>query len=139
MSESVRRYLTPALMLAALAVSAASLPPVISGSGGLWEVSKSASGANPEKLCVPQAAVLAQWEHRKGTCTREVLSSTDTTALIHYTCTGGGFGQSKVSVITPRSIKIETQGISDGFPFNYVLHARRVGDCPGAKPTASSH
>jgi hypothetical protein len=32
-------------------------------------------------------------------------------------------------LITPRSIRIETQGISGDLPFNYVLQARRVGDC----------
>jgi hypothetical protein len=118
--------------LAALAVSAATLPPVIGSSAGLWEVSKSATGANAERRCVPQAAALAQWEHRRGQCTRVVISTTASEAVIHYTCAGGGFGQSKLKVITPRTLRIETQGISGGLPFNYVLHARRVGDCPAS-------
>ncbi len=131
MRVSVNRFLMPAGMgLAALALAAATLPPAIAGSGGLWEVSRSATGTNPEKRCVPQAAVLAQWEHRRAQCTRVVISATATEAVIHYTCTGGGFGQSRLKVITPRTLRIETQGISEGFPFNYVLHARRVGDCP---------
>jgi|SoimicmetaTmtLPB_FD_contig_61_792926_length_691_multi_2_in_0_out_0_2 hypothetical protein len=125
------------LAAAVVGLTAATLPPVLSTSGGLWEVSKSATGANGEKLCVPQAVALSQWEHRKGQCTRAVLSSTETEAVIHYTCTGGGFGQSKIRVITPRSLRIETQGISDGFPFSYTLHARRVGDCPSAKPAVA--
>jgi hypothetical protein len=115
---------------ALLTLGAATLPPVLSASGGLWEISKSATGTNAERQCVPQAAALAQWEHRKGQCTRVVISSTETDAVIHYTCTGGGFGQSKMHVITPRTLRIETQGIADGFPFNYTLHARRIGDCP---------
>lgn len=119
-----------ALAIAGLGIAAASLPPVISASGGLWEISKSATGANAEKLCVPQAVVLSQWEHRKSQCTRVVISATETDAVVHYTCTGGGFGQSKMHVLTPRTLRIETQGISDGFPFSYTLHARRVGDCP---------
>ena len=89
-----------------------------------------ATGANAEKRCVPSASVLAQWEHRRAQCTRVVISSTETESVIHYTCPDGGFGHSKVRVITPRTLRIETQGISGGFPFNYVLHARRVGDCP---------
>jgi hypothetical protein len=32
-------------------------------------------------------------------------------------------------VLTPRSLRIATQGISGGLPFNYVLQARRVDDC----------
>jgi hypothetical protein len=112
-------------------LTAAALPPVIATSGGLWEVSRSATGANAERRCVPSASVLAQWEHRQAQCTRVVLSSTPTGAVINYTCPKGGFGRSRMQVITPRTLKIETQGIgADGFPFNYTLHARRVGDCP---------
>jgi len=127
------RILMPAGMgLAATMLAAATLPPTIANSGGLWEVSKSATGANAERRCVPSAAVLAQWEHRQSQCTRVVLSSSATSALINYTCPKGGFGRSQIRVITPRTLRIETQGIAaDGFPFNYVLHARRVGNCPG--------
>jgi hypothetical protein len=118
-----------AVLTAAMALGAATLPLVIAESGGLWEVSHSATGASAEKSCVPQAAVLAQWEHRRAQCTRVVISATATDAVIHYTCPGGGFGHSQVHVITPRSLRIQTQGISDGYPFNYVLHARRIGNC----------
>ena len=132
----MKRNLTAiALAAAGIALSAAALPPILASSGGLWEVSKSATGVNAERLCVPQAAALAQWEHRKGQCTRVVISATETEAVVHYTCSGGGFGESKMRVITPRTLRIETQGISDGFPFNYTLHARRIGDCPIAKLT----
>ena len=131
MRAAVSRYIIPAGWgLAVLVLGAATLPPVIAGSGGLWEVSRSATGAGAEKSCVPQASVLAQWEHRKAQCTRVVVSATATEAIIHYTCPMGDFGHSKMKVITPRTLRIETQGISGGFPFNYVLHARRVGECP---------
>jgi hypothetical protein len=116
--------------LAALALGAASLPPVIAHSGGLWEVSRSATGARPTKLCVPAAAIFAQWEHRRARCKRDVISASESGAVISYTCPSGDFGRSQVRVITPRTLRIETQGISSGFPFNYVLHARRLGDCP---------
>ena len=112
------------------AVTAATLPPLIANSGGLWGVSRSATGANSERRCVPNAASLSQWEHLQNQCTRLVLSSTETSAVINYTCPKGGFGRSTIKVITPRTLRIETQGIgTDGFPFNYTLHARRVGDC----------
>ena len=131
MRVRISRFLMPAGMgLAALMLGAAALPPVIAASGGLWEVSRSASGANAERRCVPSASVLAQWEHRNAQCSRTVLSSTATQAVINYTCPGGGFGRSHIRVITPRTLRIETQGISQGLPFSYVLHARRVGECP---------
>ena len=59
-----------------------------------------------------------------------VVSSNGDRAEVHYTCPKGGFGTSKITVLTPRSVKIETQGISDGLPFNYVVHARLAGKCP---------
>jgi hypothetical protein len=124
-----RKLMVIGLAAGGLALGAATLPATISGPGGLWEVSRSATGANAERKCVPAASVLAQWEHRRGQCTRTVVSSTATEAVISYTCAGGGFGQSKMKVITPRTLRIETQGISGGLPFSYTLHARRVGDC----------
>lgn len=114
---------------AAAALAAASLPAALKG-GGMWEISRSASGADGERQCLADAALLTQWEHRRGQCTRVIVSGTSDKAQVHYTCTGGGFGTSYVSVLTPRSVRIETQGISDGLPFHYTLHARRAGDCP---------
>jgi len=99
-------------------------------SGGLWEISGAPDGKGLQRLCVADTAVLAQFEHRAQMCTRLVISDTPPSAVIHYTCAGGGFGRSKMTLITPRSIRIETQGISDNLPFNYVIQARRVGDCP---------
>jgi hypothetical protein len=98
-------------------------------SSGLWEISGAPGARVPPRLCIADTAVLAQFEHRGQMCTRLVISDTPPTALIHYTCAGGGFGRSKMTLITPRSIRIETQGISENLPFNYVLQARRVGDC----------
>lgn len=118
-----------ALIPTAIGVGAAALPAVIANGGGLWEVSKSATGTGAERICAPDPALLAQWEHRRSQCTRVVISSTSEQAVIHYTCAKGGFGQSTVKVVTPRTLRIDTQGISDGFPFAYVLHARRVGSC----------
>ena len=46
--------------------------------------------------------------------------------------------QSKIDVLTPRSIRIETQGIADDLPFNYVIQARRVGEC-SPRQSAAAH
>jgi hypothetical protein len=59
-----------------------------------------------------------------------VLSQTEKMTLIDYKCINGGYGQTKITVLTPRSLRIETQGISANLPFNYKIQARRIGDCP---------
>lgn len=97
--------------------------------GGLWEVSRNAAGHNPTRICVASPDLLAQFEHRQQRCNRSVVSDRGTEALISYDCPGGGFGQSKITLITPRTMRIETQGIAQNLPFNYQLHARRVGNC----------
>lgn len=113
-----------------LAVSAAKQPAALAvTSPGLWEIAGIPGARGPTRQCVADTAALAQFEHKAQSCTRVVISDSGPTAVIHYTCRGGGFGRSAMTVITPRSIRIETQGISDNLPFNYVLQARRVGDC----------
>ena len=119
-----------ALAFAGIGLAAATTPAALSSiPGGLWEVT--GAGAEPVRLCVADPVTLAQFEHRDLSCKRDVVRNTGTGATIHYTCTGGGFGHSSVKVITPRSLRVETQGISSNAPFKYVLQARRVGNCPG--------
>ena len=109
---------------------AASVPRALAPAmGGLWEVSRSATGHNPTRICVASPDLLAQFEHRQQRGARCGVSDRGTETLISYNCPGRGFGQSKMTLITPRSLRIETQGIADNLPFHYQLHARRIGDC----------
>lgn len=118
--------------LGVLALGAAKRPAALSlVSGGLWEVSSSATGSNPRRLCVPDPLVLVHYEHRSAGCDQLLIADKPSEAVVNYTCPGGGFGRTKMTILTPRSMRVETQGISHNEPFNYVLQARRVGNCPG--------
>jgi hypothetical protein len=119
-----------ALLTASGVAFAATVPRALAPAmGGLWEVSRNAAGHNPTRICVASPDLLAQFEHRQQRCTRTVVSDRGSETLISYNCPGGGFGQSKMTLITPRTLRIETQGIAQNLPFHYQLHARRVGDC----------
>lgn len=123
------RLVSVASALAGVALAAAAAPHALSqAQGGLWEVER--SGAAPVKLCLANPAALAQFEHRGATCSRTVLRDSGTATTIHYTCAGGNFGQSDLTLVTPRSLRVTTQGISGDGPFKYTFQARRVGDCP---------
>lgn len=98
--------------------------------GGLWEVSGFPGSKAPVRQCVAQAIALARIEHRGQSCAHTVLSDSGSSAVVEYRCRNGDFGQTRMTVITPRSLRIETQGISRAYPFNYVVQARRIGDCP---------
>jgi hypothetical protein len=74
-------------------------------------------------------AAIARFEHRATNCTARTVREAGTLTEIDYSCGPAGFGHSQVNVITPRALRIATQGISDGLPFNYVLQAHRIADC----------
>jgi hypothetical protein len=116
---------------AALALIAAAQPSALAGTQpGLWEISGAPGASAPIRQCVGDVAALARFEHRSKPCATKVLKDSGGSVAIDYTCGAAGFGHSQIDVITPRSLRISTQGISDGLPFNYVLQARRIDDCP---------
>jgi hypothetical protein len=122
-----------------LAGVAAAQPSVLAQvAGGLWEIEGAPGTHAPIRQCVGDIAALAQYEHRGRSCSRTVLSDRGNATVINYSCGAAGFGQSEVDVITPRSLRISTQGISGQLPFNYVLQARRVGDCT-KNPSSTRH
>jgi len=116
--------------MAALALIAAAQPSALSqAQAGLWEISGKPGSNTPVRQCVVDVASLARFEHRAKNCSAKVLKDSNGSVAIDYSCGGAGFGHSEIDVITPRSLRISTQGISDGLPFNYVLQARRIDDC----------
>ena len=139
MTRGHRIGLIATASVAALVLMAAQRPAALAQAApGLWEIDGVPGARAPARECVADVAALAQFEHRAKTCRRNVVSDGPSSAVITYTCAGSEFGRSKMTVITPRSLRIETQGISDNLPFAYVLQARRVGDCPG-RQTAARH
>src|SRR4029078_6752145 len=90
---------------------------------GLWEVSGVPGAKAPIRQCVADLLALAQFEHRSENCSRPVIRDVGNSATVEYTCPGGGFGRTEVGVVTPRSLRLDTQGISDGLPFHYVAQA----------------
>jgi hypothetical protein len=96
---------------------------------GMWEVTGAPGTQAPVRQCFTDVLRLAQFEHRTRNCSRTVLSDRDSSAIISYSCGPSDFGHSEIDVVTPRSLRIATQGISDQLPFNYVIQAHRIGDC----------
>jgi hypothetical protein len=131
MTRLATLFLATGGIAAALTLTAAALPPTLGQTQpGLWEISGAPGSKAPIRQCVADVSVLARFEHRARNCTAKLLKQNGSFAQIEYSCGGAGFGHSEIEVLTPRSLRISTQGISDGLPFNYVLQARRVDDCP---------
>lgn len=124
-----RRMILTAAALPAAALSAAPPSALARVAGGVWEVSGAPGSQEPVRQCFADVLTLAQFEHRSRTCSRTILSDSGASAVVNYRCGPADFGRSEIDVITPRSLRIATQGISDQLPFNYVIQARRIGDC----------
>lgn len=128
-NDPARRFSRRSAALILLGLAAAAPASVLStAETGLWEITR--TGAGPVRLCVAKIDALAQFEQRGTKCDRDIIREGASSATVHYTCPGGAFGESVISLVTPRSLRVATQGISAGAPFNYIFQARRVGDCP---------
>lgn len=127
-----------AIVLSAGADHAAPPSALAPVAGGLWEISGAPGSQAPLRQCVGDILTFAQFEHRNRNCSRRVITDKSSSTVINYSCGPADFGESEIDVITPRSLRISTQGISAQLPFNYVLQARRVGDCTKS-PAAPRH
>jgi len=124
---------------AALALIAASDPAALSRTEpGLWEMTGLGGSKAAVQQCVAKLSDFAVLEHRGRACAQTRVTDTPASVTVTYTCSGSDFGRTKIDVLTPRSLKIDTQGISDGLPFAYVVQAHRVGDC-AKKPASAGH
>lgn len=118
-----------AIVLAAGGTALLAAPAILSqAKPGLWELRRLPDG-KPVRQCIADIGALAQVEQRGASCSRNLVSTDGATSVLRYRCPAGDFGQSTLTLVTPRSLTIQTQGISGGFPFNYVVQARRIGDC----------
>lgn len=132
-----------AACVAVLAITAAAVaadkPKTLSAAApGLWELTGVQGSKTPVRECLINLAALGQYEHRARTCKATTQSDTGKVTVINYTCAGSDFGRTSIKFVTPRNLRVETQGISDGLPFAYKIEARRVGECkPAADPGAT--
>ncbi|CAN5323422.1 hypothetical protein BH09PSE4_BH09PSE4_23460 [soil metagenome] len=118
-----------ALLIAGAAVPAqaprlAALSSIETGEWTLKEI-----GGEGRSLCLSDPRTLIQLRHGNAQCTRFVISDDPHSVTVHYTCPGAGHGRTTITVETSRLIKVETQGIAGGAPFESTYEGRRTGAC----------
>jgi hypothetical protein len=99
---------------------------------GLWQLR--IPGEPARNICLGDPAALMQLRHSGVACSRLVIENERTSATVHYSCPGAGWGRTTLRITTPRSARIDTQGIAANAPFDVSVDARRTGDC-GTKAT----
>jgi hypothetical protein len=97
---------------------------------GRWELRLREPGGPVERLCLRDGRRLIQLRHAERQCERFVVSDQPGDVTIQYTCPGRGYGRTHIHRESDRVVQIESQGIADGLPFNFVAEGRYVGgDC----------
>jgi hypothetical protein len=103
---------------------------------GQWQLKEPGASTVARSLCVSDPAVLLQLGHSGAQCSRFVIADAPDGATVHYTCPGAGHGRTTIAIETPRLLRVQTQGIASGAPFDMDYEGRRIGDC-GARSVAS--
>jgi len=94
---------------------------------GQWELRFRSGGV--QRLCLGNPDQLIQLRHPAAPCQRIVLEDAANSITVQYTCRGKGYGRTHIWVEADRLFQLETQGISDGLPFEHSVEGRRVGAC----------
>lgn len=117
--------------LLAATPSAAQTPGALAGlQSGAWQLRNVNRGNQAARsMCVRNPAQLLQIRHGGRACQRRILNESGSSVTARYECSGSGWGQTSVTVETPRLARIDTQGIANGSPFHDVYEARRTGAC----------
>lgn len=95
---------------------------------GEWEL-KFRNGDDNRRICVRSGRELIQIRHTEPGCSRFVVEDGSSEVTVQYTCRGNGYGRTSLRRETNRLVQLESQGIADGLPFQFVAEARRVGAC----------
>lgn len=96
---------------------------------GRWELRVREPNAPLQRLCLRDGRRLIQLRHAQHQCERFVVSDQPGDVTIQYTCPGRGYGRTHIHRQSDRIVQIESQGIAEGLPFNFVAEGRWVGEC----------
>lgn len=91
-----------------------------------------APDGSTRSICISDPRVLLQLRHRGASCQRFIVENGPSAGRVTYSCAGLGSGDTRITVETPRLIRLETQGISRGLPFTEEYEGRRTGVCASA-------
>lgn len=96
---------------------------------GRWELRPRDARGSAEQICLQDGRRLIQLRHPASVCQRLIVTDGPGEVTVQYTCRGRGYGRTHIRRETGRLVQIESQGIVDGLPFDFVAEGRRIGDC----------
>lgn len=83
----------------------------------------------PRRICLRTGRELIQLRHGDAPCSRYVVEDSPGQVTVQYSCPGQGYGRTSIRREAGNLAQVESQGISDGKPFQFTAEARRTGVC----------
>ena len=124
-----------ALLAAAFATGALAQEARLVALGGLergaWTFHEIGGGnaAHPREVCVHDPRVLLQLVHGPAQCEQYVIENLPDRITVQYRCPGAGTGRTTIKVEDRNLIRLHTQGLMKGAPFDFDYEGRHTGKC----------
>ena len=97
------------------------------GNWGFHEIGH--RGAATREICVRDPRQLLQLMHGPAQCSHYVIEDTPNKRTVQYQCPGAGYGRTTIKVEDRNLIRLQTQGLVKGAPFDLDYEGRLAGKC----------
>lgn len=96
---------------------------------GQWQIHEVGDKAPPRALCVTDPRRLLQIQHGAAACSFRTISDESNAATVRYVCPGAGNGTTELTVESATVLRLHTQGVQRGAPYDITYEARFAGPC----------
>ena len=96
---------------------------------GEYQIHEVGAKDAPRTVCVTDPKRLLQLEHGSATCTFRTITAGAQAASVRYVCPGTGNGTTDLTVESKSILRLHTQGVQRGAPFDTIYEARFNGAC----------
>lgn len=95
---------------------------------GRWQITEAGSKTSTTQ-CIRDSHQFFQIMHPSLICSQRLLMHSGKRTSLRYDCPGEGWGHTVVTMESPKLVRISTQGISEGVPFDMKIEARYQDAC----------
>lgn len=96
---------------------------------GQWQLHEVGAKTPPQAVCAPDVKRLLQIQHGAASCSFRTISDEGSAATVRYVCPGAGNGTTELKVESRTILRLHTQGVARGAPYDVTYEARYAGAC----------
>ncbi|MFW2851644.1 hypothetical protein ACM61V_06930 [Sphingomonas sp. TX0543] len=131
--KRVASFRLAAILVAAVATGAIAQEARMVALGGVergaWSLHEIGNANAQREICVRDPRMLLQLVHGPAQCQQFVIEDQPNRVTVQYRCPGQGYGRTTIKVEDRHLIRLQTQGLMKGAPFDFDYEARHIGRC----------